>query len=63
MSWKLLIENIGTVNYEVYRIETVKGNDFSCTKQNTDGKRMITLITCASNNRNNRLVIQCVEKL
>lgn len=44
------------------KIDTVKGNDFSYTNQKTNGKREITLITCAPNNRNNRLIVQCIAE-
>lgn len=35
------------VNYKVEKVYTIKPNDLSCLNQNNDGKREVTIITCA----------------
>ena len=55
----LNIDGTKTV-YTVYDIYTVNENDLSCTSQNTDGKKEVTLITCTKN-KNKRLVVKCRE--
>lgn len=49
------------VNYEVYLSSEIDFEDLSCTEQNTNGKREITLITC-NNIKNRRRLIKAVEK-
>lgn len=50
------------VTYSVYdKFETSK-NDTSCTSQNTNGKREITLVTCNNFNKN-RLIVKAKEIL
>lgn len=48
------------LKYEVYDTYTVKEDDLSCTSQDTNGKREVTLITC-TNNKKKRLVVKCRE--
>ena len=48
------------IQYSVYNTYTVNENDLSCTSQNTNGKKEVTLITC-TNNKKKRLVIKCRE--
>ena len=47
-----------TQNYVVYNKYTINENDLSCTTQKTNGKKVVTLITC-TNDKSKRLVIQC----
>ncbi len=48
------------VTYSIYnKFETSK-NDTSCTSQNTNGKKEITLVTC-NNITKNRLIIKAIE--
>lgn len=57
-----LIDNInGEKLYEVYDIYKVKPENINPLNQETDGKRIITLITCV-NYSNTRLIVQAVEK-
>lgn len=52
--------NNSFITYYIYnKFETSK-NDISCTNQNTNGKREITLVTC-NNINNNRLIIKAAE--
>ena len=46
-----------TVKYAVYDKYTVDPNDVSCTSQLTNGKKIITLITC-TNDSQQRVVIK-----
>ena len=59
-----LVEILNTdgtkLKYEVYDTYIVKENDLSCTSQETNGKREVTLITC-TNNKKKRLVVKCRE--
>ena len=48
------------IQYSVYDTYTVKEDDLSCTSQDTNGKREVTLITC-TNNKKKRLVVKCRE--
>jgi len=58
-----LIDNInGEKLYEVYDIYKVKPENTNPLNQETDGKRVITLITCV-NYSNTRLIVQAIEKL
>lgn len=49
------------VNYEVYLSTEIAAHDLSCTNQNTNGKREITLITC-NNVKNRRRLIKAIEQ-
>ncbi len=54
-----LLDNTGKrVSYLVYDKYEVPETDLSCTNQNTNGEREVTLITC-TNKKNNRLVVKC----
>lgn len=54
-----LLDNKGKrVNYFVYDKYEVSETDLSCTDQNTNGQREVTLITC-TNKKNKRLVVKC----
>jgi LPXTG-site transpeptidase (sortase) family protein len=48
------------VSYKVYNIFIVDPSDVACTSQLTNGKREMTLITCAEGGRR-RLVVKCRE--
>ena len=48
------------IQYKVYKQYQVKPEDVSCTSQNTDGKREVTLITCTNDNKK-RVIIKAVE--
>lgn len=50
-----MVEYIVTKRYEV------KSNDLSCTNQNTNGKLIVTLLTC-NNVSGNRLIVRCEKK-
>lgn len=47
--------------YEVYKSYETDYNDLSCTSQDTNEKREITLVTC-NNIKNKRRVIKAIEK-
>lgn len=49
-----------TVQYEVYNKFQVDPNDNSCTTQLTNGKRIVTLITCTNDNKE-RVIVQAKE--
>lgn len=54
-----LLDNNGRrVNYFVYDKYEVSETDLSCTNQDTNGEREVTLITCTKN-KNRRLVVKC----
>lgn len=56
-----LLDNKGKrVSYFVYDKYETSETDLSCTNQNTDGEREVTLITCTKK-KNNRLVVKCRE--
>lgn len=56
-----LLDNKGKrVSYFVYDKYEVSETDMSCTNQNTNGEREVTLITCTKK-KNNRLVVKCRE--
>lgn len=48
------------VDYEIYEVYETKSDDTSCTFQNTDGLRIVTLVTC-NNVNGKRLVIHAKE--
>lgn len=49
-----------TIVYEVYEKYEIYPDNVECLNQNTNGKKEVTLITCATNNKK-RLVIKCKE--
>jgi len=51
-----------TIEYEIFKIYTVKPNDVSCTKGIEPDKKEVTLITC-TNASKNRLIIKAREIL
>lgn len=53
--------NSKVVSYSVYDKFEISKNDTSCTNQNTNNKREITLVTC-NNLNGNRLIIKAKEK-
>lgn len=54
-----LLDNKGKrVSYFVYDKYEVPETDLSCTSQDTNGEREVTLITC-TNKKNNRLIVKC----
>ena len=48
------------LSYKVYNIFIVEPSDVACTSQLTNGKREMTLITCAEGGRR-RLIVKCRE--
>lgn len=48
------------IEYIIYEKKQISADDLSCTNQNTDGKREITLITC-NNIKGNRVCIKAKE--
>ena len=48
------------INYEVFDIDEILYNDFSCTNQDTNNKKIVTLITC-NNMTGNRICIKALE--
>lgn len=48
------------VSYYIYDKYEISKNDTSCTNQNTNGKREITLLTCNNVNKN-RLIVKACE--
>ena len=50
-----------SLDYVVYKKYEVHENDTSCTSQNTNGRKEITLITC-NNFNNKRIIVKAVEK-
>lgn len=49
-----------TQKYMVYDKYLVEPDDLSCTSQNTNNKKEVTLITCAERNKK-RLIVKCIE--
>jgi sortase A len=49
-----------TLKYSVYDKYTVVPEDTSCTSQNTDGKKIVTLITCTNDNKK-RVIVHAKE--
>lgn len=49
------------MSYSIYTTYETDYDDLSCTNQDTNGKREITLITC-NNIKNKRRVVKAVEK-
>lgn len=52
--------NIGKVNYKVYKIYTVLPEDISCLSQETNGNKEVTLITCTSDS-SKRIIVKARE--
>ncbi|MBQ2937854.1 MAG: sortase [Clostridia bacterium] len=52
--------DVGKVEYEVYDIFQVLPKDVSCLSQDTDGKRVVTLITC-TNDSKKRIIVKASE--
>lgn len=50
------------INYYVYNKYEISANDVSCTTQDTNGYREITLVTCNNINKN-RIVVKAKEKI
>jgi len=50
-----------SIEYKVYDIYKSEQNDLSCTNQNTDNLKVITLITCDNINDNFRTIIKAKE--
>jgi len=51
-----------TLTYEVYSKYNVDPSDVSCTSQDTDGRKEITLITC-TNDSKERVIVKAKEKI
>lgn len=54
--------NIGKVEYEIYKIYKVLPEDVSCLSQEKNGEKHITLITC-TNNSKERIIVKAKEKI
>ena len=50
------------VQYEVYDKFIVQNTDPSCTSQQTEGRREITLITCTNGSNDDRVIVKAREK-
>ena len=48
------------IKYSVYEKYTVVPQDTSCTDQNTNGKKIVTLITCTNDNKK-RVIVHARE--
>ncbi len=59
--FQLLDNKNGKYTYTIYDIYKVKPNNTDSLNQNTNGKRVVTLITCV-NYSNTRLIIKATEK-
>ena len=58
-----IYDNYGIVlEYKIYDIYKVKSSDISCTSQETNGLRIITLVTCDSLDDNYRTIVVAKEK-
>lgn len=44
--------------YHVFKTYEVNANDLTCTSQNVNGAKIVTLLTCNNSNNNKRLVVQ-----
>lgn len=57
-----IYDNTGNYkNYSVYNVFETKIDDLSCTSQETNGAREITLVTC-NNFNGNRIIVKAREK-
>lgn len=55
-----IIDNeVGRVEYEIYKIYQVIPEDVSCLSQDTNGKREVTLITC-TNDSSKRIIVKAI---
>ena len=59
MRWFNLLEIDGKY-YKVYEMYEIEKNDMSCTSQETNGNKEITLITCNNINKK-RLILKAKE--
>ena len=50
-----------SIDYVVYKIYTADSNDISCIDQNTNGKKILTLITCDSRDNNFRTIVKAKQ--
>ena len=58
----IIYDNKGKIlNYEVYDVSKVKPSDLSPTTQDTNNLRIITLVTCDTNNDNYRTIVKAKE--
>ena len=56
-----LVSRVGNdLDYRIYDIYEIQANDWSCTKEETNGTTELTLITC-TNNKNTRLVVKGIS--
>lgn len=58
---KLVIIHGRTIKYKIFDKLNVEQSDFSCTDQNTDNLKIVTLITCDSINDNYRNIVKAKE--
>ena len=49
------------IKYKLYDKKEILNNDLSCTNQNTNGKKIITLVTC-NTLKDTRVVYTAIEK-
>ncbi len=61
MEFYLLDNKNGKYTYTIYDIYKVNPKNTECLNQNTNGKRIVTLITCV-NYSNTRLILQAAQK-
>lgn len=55
---------IGIVlEYEVYETFKASQSDLSCIQQNTNGLKIVTLVTCDSFDDNFRIIVKAKEKI
>ena len=52
--------NVGKINYKVYKIYTVLPDDITCLSQETNGNKEVTLITCTSDS-SKRIIVKARE--
>lgn len=57
----LLDNQNGKIKYKIYDIYKVKPENVKPLSQNTNGKRVVTLITCVNYSKN-RLIVQAIEE-
>lgn len=48
-------------DYVVYNVYKTHSKDFECVNQNTNGNRIVTLVTCDSINNNYRIIVKAKE--
>lgn len=49
------------IDYIVYHVYTTDSKDLECINQNTNGNRVVTLVTCDSFNNNYRTIVKAKE--